>query len=142
MTVLFDSNVWVSSLLNPKGYPAKLKKLWLKDKFSVIVSTFIINEIRDTLNRPRIKNKYHLTNSEIAVFLELLILRCPPVFPVGKIKLCRDIRDNHILEAASLGKAEYIITRDDDLKRDIHLMETMKSFNIEILSVSQFINII
>lgn len=100
MIVLFDSNVWVSSLLNPKGYPAKLKDLWLKDKFSIVISPFIIDEIRSVLSSSRIKTKYQIEYSEIELFLELLILRAITVFPTGKINICRDIRDNHILEAS------------------------------------------
>ena len=139
MNILLDTNVWVSSFLNPKGHPAKLKDLWLKDEFTAIISPFIIDEIRSILSSPRIKDKYLIKTSEIELFLELLILRAITVFPTGRIKLCRDSCDNHILEAALLGKAEYIVTRDDDLKRDTHLIEEMKSFNVTILSITQFL---
>ncbi|MEW6042541.1 MAG: putative toxin-antitoxin system toxin component, PIN family [Elusimicrobiota bacterium] len=142
MIVLLDTNVWVSSFLNPKGYPAKLKDLWLKDKFSVVISPLIIEEIRSVLRSSRIRTKYHIESSEIELFLELFIPRAITVFPTGKINFCRDVKDNHILEAALLGKVEYIITRDDDIKRDVYLIKEMKSFNVSILSVSQFLKII
>ena len=142
MNVLLDTNVWVSSLLNPRGHPAKLKESWLKDNFTVVISPFIIDEIRSILNNPRIRDKYLIKTSEIELFLELLIVRAISVFPAEKLKLCRDVRDNHILETALLGKAEYIVTRDDDLKRDVHLIEIMKSFNVDVLSVSQFLKVI
>lgn len=142
MIVLLDSNVWVSSFLNPHGYPAKLKYLWLQDKFNVLISPTIVEEIHTTLNASRIKNKYQVKNYDIELFLELLILKSITVFPVGEINLCRDIRDNHILEAALIGKAEFIISRDDDIKRDLSLIRQLELFDIRVLSVKQFIDIL
>ena len=37
-------------------------------------------------------------------------------YPVEKIDVCRDSKDNMILELAVAGKADFIITGDKDLK--------------------------
>ena len=41
----------------------------------------------------------------------------------GRIAVCRDSDDNFILEAAVAGKANFIVTRDDDLKGDLELIQ-------------------
>ena len=139
MNVLLDANVWISAFLNPFGYPAQLRTAWLKNQFVAVVSPALLEEIRTALNHPRLVRKYALSGAEIEQFLELLLVRSLVVFPTGAFKGCRDPRDNFLLEAALLGRAEYLVSRDDDLKRDVELIEAMEQEGIRILSVQQFI---
>jgi predicted nucleic acid-binding protein len=39
---VIDTNIWVSALLNPTGYPAKLRKAFEQGIFEVIVSEPIL----------------------------------------------------------------------------------------------------
>ena len=139
MNVLLDANVWISAFLNPFGHPAQLRTAWLKNRFVAVVSPTLLEEIRTTLNQPRLARKYTLSGAEIEQFLELLLVRSLVVFPTGAFKGCRDSRDNFLLEAALLGRAEYLVSRDDDLKRDVELIGAMEQEGIRILSVQQFI---
>lgn len=51
-------------------------------------------------------------------------------------------RDNFLLETAIWGRAQYLVTRDDDLKRDAELIEAMQSVGVGILSVKQFLELL
>ena len=62
-----------------------------------------------------------------------------PVALAGNIKICRDLDDNLVLETAIVGKAEYLVTRDDDIKRDVDLIKAMKDKGAKVLTVSQFL---
>ncbi|HEX3127616.1 MAG TPA: putative toxin-antitoxin system toxin component, PIN family [Thermoanaerobaculia bacterium] len=42
-------------------------------------------------------------------------LRREEVFPTVSVEACRDPKDNKVLEAALAGKADVIVTGDDDL---------------------------
>ena len=139
MNVLLDANVWISAFLNPYGPPAQLRTAWLKDRFAAVTSPLLLDEIRDTLRKPRLVRKYILSSGEIERFLELLLVRSLVVFPAGICKGCRDPRDNFLLEAALLGRAEYLVSRDDDLKRDAELIQAMELEGVRILSVRQFL---
>lgn len=139
MNVLLDANVWISSFLNPFGPPAQLREAWLKNRFIAVISPSLLEEIRATLTDPRLVRKYTLSGAEIEQFLELLLLRSLVVFPTGIFKGCRDPRDNFLLEAALLGRAEYLVSRDDDLKRDVDLIQGMEKEGVRILSVRQFL---
>ena len=139
MNVLLDANVWISSFLNPHGSPAQLRTAWLKNRFTVVTSPRLLDEIRDTLREPRLVRKYALSSGEVEQFLELLLVRSLVVFPAGVFKGCRDSRDNFILETALLGRAEYLVSRDDDLKRDAELIQAMEMEGVRILSVRQFL---
>ncbi|CAD7782323.1 MAG: hypothetical protein KIIPBIDF_01643 [Candidatus Methanoperedenaceae archaeon GB50] len=43
-----------------------------------------------------------------------------------------------ILETALSGQVKYLVTRDDDIKRDLDLVQTMGKHGIEIITVSRF----
>ena len=139
MNVLLDANVWISAFLNPFGHPAQLRTAWLKNRFVAVVAPALLEEIRTILSQPRLTRKYALFGAEIEQFLELLLVRSLVVFPTGAFKGCRDPRDNFLLETALLGRAEYLVSRDDDLKRDVELMGAMEKEGIRILSVQKFI---
>ena len=59
---VIDTNIWVSSLLNPFGFPARLRKSFEEGSFHVIISAPMIEELADVLNRPRIKGKFEITD--------------------------------------------------------------------------------
>lgn len=47
-----------------------------------------------------------------------------------------------VLETAIKGGAGYLVTRDDDIKKDSRLIEEMKKYDINIVSVSRFLEIL
>jgi predicted nucleic acid-binding protein len=55
------------------------------------------------------------------------------------MRLCRDPDDDILLEIAIRGGARYLVTRDDDLKRDLDLVHQMKASGVRVVSVSQFL---
>ena len=55
------------------------------------------------------------------------------------LRVCRDPDDNDVLEAAIHGKAEYLVTRDDDLKRDLELVRVARTQGLRVVSVAQFL---
>ena len=140
--ILVDTNVWVSALLNPHGFPARLKDAWVAGQFDVVVSIPLLEEIADVLTRPRIQAKYNLTAEEIEQFLDLLQEHALRIAPAGELHLCRDPDDDLILETAILGKAQYAVSCDDDLKRDSELMAQMQSRGVQTLSVQQFLELL
>jgi len=137
--VLVDTNVWVSAFINPHGYPAKLRDAWVNNRFQVVVSIPLLDEIAEVLARPRIRNKYRIDADEISEFLSLLSSQAIMVMTTGQLHLCRDPDDDLILETALLGQARYAISRDDDIKRDQELIVQMQAHGVAVLSVQQFL---
>lgn len=138
--VLVDTNIWVSALINPRGFPARLKDAWLAGRFDVVVSLPILEEVADVLTRPRIQNKYKLSDDEIQEFLRLLQERARHVDLTGKVHLCRDPDDDLVLETALVGNAQVLVSRDDDLKDDVDLITQMQKSGIQVFSVQRFLD--
>jgi len=139
---LLDTNVWISALLNPHGPPARLKDAWIRGKFEIVVALPLLAEIGEVLRRPRIKRKYGIREEEIVRYLRLIAARSALVPVAGRIAVCRDSDDNFILEAAVAGKANFIVTRDDDLKGDLELIQHIQKHGVQVVSVSYFLDIL
>lgn len=114
---VLDVNVIVSGILVPHGHPAQILQAWRDGQFLLITSEAIIQEVKEVLNRPRIRKKYrHLTPRIIGRLINLL--RHHGVLVPGKLKLRvveRDPDDDKVIIAAVEGKAEYIVAGDTDL---------------------------
>jgi uncharacterized protein len=137
--VLVDTNVWVSAFINSAGSPARVQRAWLDNRFQVVVSLPLLDELSDVLTRPRLTRKYPIQAADVAEFLQLLIRRSRVVAPTGSVRECRDPDDDLILETAILGQAQYAVTRDDDIKRDLDLIKHLQTHGVAVLSVQQFL---
>lgn len=139
---VIDTNIWVSALLNPFGYPARIRKFFEKGVFQVVVSEPLLEELADVLNRPRIREKYDVTPEDIEEILTLIEERSEYVLLSGDIEICRDKDDNLIIETAVKGKAGYLVTRDDDVKFDKEVSDFLSNYDISVTSVAKFLNLI
>jgi len=74
------------------------------------------------------------------MFVRLIAARTAVVETSGVLKICRDPDDDEILEAAIHGKAQYLVTRDDDLKRDLDLIKMARRNRVRVVSVRQFLS--
>lgn len=140
VVALVDTNVWISALINPRGHPARLKDAWLDNKFQIVVSVALLDELADVLSRPRIRDRYHLKTEDIGDFLRLIAEKSITVTTTGSLNLCRDPDDDLMLETALNGNATFAVSRDDDLKRDQDLISRMLGQGIEVLSVQRFLD--
>ena len=139
---VIDTNIWVSSLLNPHGYPAKLRKAFEEGLIEVIISEPILEEIADVLSRPRIRDKYGVTEADIRELLIMIEERSEHVIVSGDINICRDMDDNLIIETAIKGNAKYLVSRDDDVEMDTKITEFLSGSGISVLSVARFLRLI
>lgn len=83
--VVIDTNIWISALLNPFGYPAKIRRSFENNDFQVVVSEPILEEIADVLNRSRIRKKYNVTPEDIEEIITLIEGRSEYVLLSGDI---------------------------------------------------------
>lgn len=137
--VLLDTNVWVSAFINPHGAPAQIVAAWLDARFEVALSLPLLEELADVLTRPRLVTKYKLAPQEVQTFLELLQARARMACPTGDLHLCRDPDDDWVLETAILSRAQYLVTRDDDIKSDSDLLAQLQAQGVTVLTVQHFL---
>lgn len=126
---VFDVNVLMSSLLTRNSKPEQaLKKSQLSGQ--IIMSQAIWIELEQVIMRPKF-DKY-ITVEERQRFLLDFFTVIEFIEITESISVCRDFKDDKLLELAVSGRAESIITGDQDLLilnpfRDIQIV-TVQSF--------------
>ena len=139
LAALLDTNVWVSAFLKPNGPPGQVVAAWGDDEFSVVTSLSQLSEIAEVLSRPRLVRRFRYPRRDAEAFVRLLAARATVVQTTGELQICRDPDDDQIVEAAIGGKAQYLVTRDDDLKRDLDLIKMARRNRVRVVSVRQFL---
>ena len=139
LVALLDTNVWVSAFLKPSGPPGQAVAAWSRNKVNTVTSPSQLIELTEVLMRPRLTRRFKYTPGEVDTFVRLIAASSTVVETSGVLNICRDPDDDEILEAAIHGKAQYLVTRDDDLKRDFDLIKMARSKRVRVVSVQQFL---
>ena len=135
LKVVIDTNILVSAILNPKGAPGKLVEAWFKNRFVVVTSQFLLQEIRRVLHYKQIQKIKHITEDEIHKFINDIINTSQLVeidSVIDDVK--EDITDNEVLATAIDGQATYIVSGDH------HLLDLGEFRGIKIVKPAEFLN--
>jgi putative PIN family toxin of toxin-antitoxin system len=95
-------------------------------RFVPVVSRLLLDEITEVLDRPRLRRLRGMNDADLATLLALLEDRVIEVLLAGDLHLCRDPEDDFLLETAIRGGARFVVSRDDNLKRDLDLMARLR----------------
>lgn len=110
--IVLDTNVLNSAALSPLGKPFACLG-WVLDNATLIVSRELIEELETRLARTKF-NKY-VDDSRRRAFIADLGLSAAHVKLSGAVTVCRDPEDNKLLEIAVAGRADCLVTGDEDL---------------------------
>lgn len=142
LRVLIDTNIWISGFINPFGAPARVLQLLTEDRYRLVVSHALLAEVEDVVTRPHIRRRLRAGDDRIDEFLRIARTTGIWVEPTGTLRLCRDPNDDIILETALLGNATHVVSRDDDMKRDLDLIANLQTRGVEVVSVAQFLTLL
>ncbi len=115
MRAVIDTNILVRALIRPQGTVGPVLLHLRRGDYTLLYSDGILEELVDVLNRPRIRNKYGLREEDIRAIVALLLLRGEYIVPQVTIHACRDPHDDKFLEVAVSGRADVIVSGDEDL---------------------------
>jgi len=119
MRVVVDTNILVRSVIKPHGTVGPVLLRLRHGDYTLLYAQSLLEELIDVLNRPRIRDRYRLTDQDIQTVVGLILLRGEAVPPPEKEKEritdCRDPKDNKFLEVAVAGEADVIVNGDQDL---------------------------
>lgn len=91
------------------------------------------------LARPRIARKYGVTAEDITQLVALILEKAELVETSGALRLCRDPDDDLVLETAINGRADVLVTRDEDMSRDLDVIAALEQRGVRVLTVRQFL---
>jgi len=110
MRVVLDTNILVSALIAPGGRPAAIIDAWLDGKFTLLTCAEHLDELRATLEKPRVAGliKPYRAGRLVNQIKKL----AEDTDPLPRVKRSPDPGDNFLLAMAETGKADYLVTGD------------------------------
>jgi putative PIN family toxin of toxin-antitoxin system len=115
MRAVVDTNILVRAVIKPSGTVGPVLLRLRHGDYTLLYAQSLLEELIDVLNRPRIREKYRLTGQDIQTVVSLILLRGEAVAPKERITACRDPKDDKFLEMAVSGRADVIVSGDQDL---------------------------
>jgi len=110
--IVVDTNVLLSGIFFEKGNEAQVLKLILGDRVGLLASLETLEELRETLTRP----KFHLMSSESLTIFQIILGKSEVILNINEAEVkCRDRDDQKFLDCAHTGRADYLVTGDPDL---------------------------
>ncbi len=109
--VVIDTNLWISFLIGKQL--SSLKLLLTEGVIQPVLSQQLLDEILLVTQRPKLRKYFAVEKVlELLAFLEVVGLL---VTIRSDVSICRDAKNNYLLALSKDGKADYLITGDEDL---------------------------
>ncbi len=118
--VILDTNLWISFLIT-KDFNF-LDKYIENRKVKFIFSEELIQEFLEVSSRQKFKK--YFTDKDVERLLLIFDRFGVLVEVTSQLNLCRDNKDNFLLNLATDSKADYLITGDNDLLELKNLQQT------------------
>ena len=134
---VLDTKVIVSGILSGKGARGRILRAWLDDRFHLVTSRAIVDELRRVLRYPKINHRHGWSDARILEFVEDVTSLA--VLIRGELRLtvvADDPSDDRYLECAVEGEAGYVVSGDR------HLVGLAQYEGVEILSPRAFLNLL
>ena len=118
LRVVLDTNVLLSGIAYPASVPGKIMSAWRHGSVDVLLSVYILDELRRVL--PRLANRHGLTLAEIEDLVDALSMQAEVIEPSPCAEPgLRDVDDQPVLgtllAALKTSNVDYLITGDKDL---------------------------
>ena len=137
LRVVIDTNIWIRILLKGR-VTLPILEAFKSNKFQLIFSQPLLDELHEVWNRPRLRQKI---DPNQATRLEQQLINRSVFVEVSTVPPnCRDPKDLPVLATAIDGAADVIVSGDNDLRADHALRTAMETHGIRLLGVNSFLN--
>jgi len=111
MRIILDTNIWISYLISKELF--WIDNFFKLNDFELLFSDRLLSEFFRVIQRPKIKK--YFTKEKLDQLIDRFEDYGTMIEPKSKIQQCRDSNDDFLLELAIDGKADYLVTGDNDL---------------------------
>lgn len=127
--IILDTNLWIRFLIT-KNFN-QLDKLIENKNITLIFSDELVEEFVDVIRRPKLKK--YFAKKDIEKILQIFDQFGELVKVKSTLQICRDKKDDFLLNLSVDSKANYLITGDKDLL----ILEKIE--NTKIMTFTDFI---
>lgn len=136
--IVADTNVLVRGILSPTGGSALILEAIKRGRCQFIAARPLLRELYAVLGRPRIARKYGITPKQRKRLVAQLYIRSFFVQPRGHLHICRDPKDDYVIEMAILGRATHLVSEDGDLHTP-DIVALLQSYGVRVTTVARFL---
>lgn len=137
LRIVVDTNIWIRVLLGGRvSFPVLVALR--EDKFKLVYSDALIEELEAVWQRPRLRRRIDSTDAND--LLELIAWSGERVELKTIPPRCRDPKDHPVLATAIDGNADAIVSGDDDLRADDALRSAMAEYGVQLWGVQSLLN--
>jgi hypothetical protein len=109
--IILDTNLWISFLISNNF--SQLDQLIEKKEIILIFSNELLEEFIEVIHRPKFKK--YVSEEDIANLLNYFDQYAKIIEVKSNVQICRDQKDNFLLNLSIDSKAHFLITGDKDL---------------------------
>ncbi len=137
LRIVVDTNVWIRILLRGR-ITMPILAAWQAGQFQLITSQPLLDEYEDVWQRPRLRRlidepQAQKLHRQMRARSEVVVLQTVP-------PRCRDSKDHPVLATAIDGRADAIVTGDDDLRADDDLRSAMVGYGVQLWGVQSLLD--
>jgi putative PIN family toxin of toxin-antitoxin system len=112
VNIVVDTDVWVAGVRG-SGHANRVLRLCLEGHFKPLMGAALLAEYEDLLGREAVWRRAQLTAAEREAFLDIFLSICrwTRIYYAWRPNL-GDEGDNHVMELAVAGQADYLVTRN------------------------------
>jgi putative PIN family toxin of toxin-antitoxin system len=110
-----DTSILVRAVLKPLGTVGPVLDLLEEKRYKFLYSEATLEEVVDVLARPRLRRRFPLRSRDPQTVVDLIVLRGEAVSPRRQWTVCRDPKDDKFLDVAVAGRADALVSGDEDL---------------------------
>ncbi|MBT3346844.1 MAG: putative toxin-antitoxin system toxin component, PIN family [Thiotrichales bacterium] len=111
MIITLDTNVILAGLLSKNGASHLILNLILEEKINIAISTPVVLEYEDVLNRKEILKRLNISKNQVQDIIDLLLLLADKQCIYYRLRPnLLDENDNLFIECAFASNSQYLVT--------------------------------
>lgn len=134
-----DVNIIIRGILSATGGSALILESTKRQRCVFVTSRQHLSEVYRVLARPRMQRRYGITERRRKRLIARLSAQAAIVSPKGHLQICRDPKDDYLIEMALLGHATHLVTEDSDLHDDADIRALLQQFDIRLVHIGGFL---
>jgi uncharacterized protein len=112
---VIDTSIVVRAVLKPLGTVGPILDSLAEKRYTFLYSEATLEEVVEVLARPRLRRRFPVRGRDPQTVVDLIVLRSEAVAPRRRWTVCRDPKDDKFLAVAVEGRADALVTGDEDL---------------------------
>ena len=134
-----DTNIFIRSVIRMDNLANELISRWLDEQFILVLPQETVDELQNVLSRSTLIRKYQYPPRRAANLVDKLNRDANIVNISFSLGLCRDAKDNPLVDCAIQERVQFLVSYDKDLLDDSELRQNLFEYGVAIVDPLSFI---